>query len=590
MIKVSDYIIKRLKEVYSVKRIYLVPGGGSMHLNDSIGQHIDFVCNHHEQGCAFAAEGQARLSGELAVVNTTSGPGALNAITGVFGQWTDSVPVLYISGQIKFETSIYSCPEIPLRQLGDQEVDIISILKPITKYSAMITDANEIKYHIDKAIFEATTGRKGPVWLDIPLNIQGALIDEKDLIDFVSPEKVSADLKIDEVIKKIESAKRPVIVAGHGIRISKTVDVFKNLLEKLNIPVLTTFNGVDLLCDEHPNYIGRIGTIGQRAGNFALQNSDCVLFLGTRNNIRQVSYNWQSYCEKAFKISVDIDKAELDKKTLVPDLKINADLADFLPLLSEKIPSVSRNEWLDWCKVRKERYSFENTEAYKQKGEIINPYYFVRKLTELLSEDETIVTSNGSACVLGFQVGVIKNKTRMFYNSGNATMGFELPASIGASFAKGEKQVVCIAGDGSIMMNLQELQTIKHHNLPIKIFVINNDGYISMKQTQGNFFEGRLTAADSTSGLTCPDFVEVAKGFKIKSFRLENPQEIEQTVQKVLDSNEPVICEVIVEKHYNFVPKLSSKKLEDGTMVSSRLEDMFPFLDREEFWENMIDG
>lgn len=591
MIKLSDYIVKRLKEIHNVKRIYLVPGGGSMHLNDSIGQHIEFICNHHEQGCAFAAEGQARYSGELAVVNTTSGPGALNAVTGVFGQWTDSVPVLYISGQIKFETSIASCPEIPLRQLGDQEVDIISIVKPITKYSVMITEPKEIKYHIDKAIYEATTGRKGPVWLDIPLNVQGSLIDENDLIDFVEPQKQKYDLKINETIEKIKNAKRPVIVAGYGIRISKTEEIFKKLFEKLNIPVLTTFNGVDLIEDNHPNYVGRIGTIGQRAGNFALQNADCVLFLGTRNNIRQISYNWQSYCEKAFKISVDIDKAELDKKTLVPDLKINADLAEFLPALLETIGqecSINFDNWLNWCKERKEKYSYKNTQVYQQKGEVINPYHFVHKLTEMLKDDDTIVTANGSACVLSFQVGVIKEHTRMFYNSGNATMGYDIPAAIGACLAKGKKQVICLAGDGSIMMNLQELQTIRHHNLPIKIFVINNDGYISMKQTQANFFDGRLTAADSSSGLTCPDFTEVGKGFKIKSITLENPREIEKTIQQVLDLNEPVICEVIVEKHYNFEPKLSSKKLEDGTLVSSRLEDMFPFLDREEFKGNMI--
>lgn len=588
MIKLSDYIAKRLKEFHKVDRIFMVPGGGAMHLNDSFGQYLEFICNHHEQGCALAAEGQSRYLRELSVVNTTSGPGALNTLTGVFGQWTDSVPILYISGQIKFETSIASCPEIPLRQLGDQEVDIISIVKPITKYSMMVTEPREIKYHLDKAIYLATTGRKGPVWIDIPLNIQGCLIDENDLIDFIPPEEPAYGLKIDEVIEKLKKAKRPVIIAGHGVRISKTEKVFKSLLIKINIPVLTSFNGIDLLDDNHPNYIGRIGTIGQRAGNFALQNSDCVLFLGTRNNIRQISYNWQSYCENAFKIVVDIDKAELDKKTLIPDLKIQADLSDFLPELYSKTPKIERSKWLDWCKERKEIYSFKNTESYQQKRDIINPYYFIHTLTKMLKDDDTIVTGNGSACVLGFQVGVIKQNTRMLYNSGNATMGYDLPASIGACLALGKKQVICLTGDGSIMMNLQELQTIKHHNLPIKIFILNNDGYISMKQTQKNFFKGRLTAADSTSGLTCPDFIGVGKGFNIESIKLEDPKKIETTIQKVLDLDKPVICEVIIEKDYNFEPKLSSQKLEDGTIISPRLENMYPFLDIEELEENMI--
>ena len=591
-VKLSDYVIKRLRDVYKVPRIYLVPGGGAMHLNDSVGQHIDFVCNHHEQGCAFAAEGQARYSGELAVVNTTSGPGALNAVTGVFGQWTDSVPVLYISGQIKRATLMASFPELNIRQIGDQEVDIISVVKSITKYAVCVTKPEEIKYHIDRAIYEATTGRKGPVWIDIPLDVQGGFVEEDDLVEFTPPQKPQYDLKISEVVERLTKAKAPVLVAGYGIRISKQIETFKKLVDMLNVPVVTTFNGVDLMEDNHPNYIGRIGTIGQRAGNFALQNSDCVLFLGTRNNIRQASYNWESYADKAYKMIVDVDEAELKKPTVVPDLAINADLADFLPALVNAVTDELRNknnsEWLNFCKDLKEKYCFENTPAYQQKGDIINPYSFVHKLFENLNEGDAVVTGNGSACVCAFQVGIIKKGTRLFYNSGNATMGFDLPASIGACCARGKKQVVALAGDGSIMMNIQELQTIKHHNLPIKIFVINNDGYISMKQTQGNFFNGRLTAADSTSGVTCPNFAEVAKGFGIKGMRIEKPEALDGAIKEVLAYDGPVICEVCVEKHYIFEPKLSSRKLEDGTMISSRLEDMYPFLDRDEFNKAMI--
>ncbi len=590
-IKLSDYVIKRLRDYYKIPRIYLIPGGGAMHLNDSIGQNIDFVCNHHEQGCAFAAEGQARYSNELAVVNTTSGPGALNAVTGVFGQWTDSVPVLYISGQIKRATLMASYPDLNIRQIGDQEVDIISVVKSITKYAVCVTKPEEIKYHIDRAIYEALNGRRGPVWLDIPLDVQGGFIEEDELIDFVPPEKNHSDLKISEVIKKLTAAKNPLIVAGYGIRISGQLECFKKLVTDLKIPVVTTFNGVDLMDDDNPYYIGRIGTIGQRAGNFALQNSDCVLFLGTRNNIRQASYNWESFADKAFKIVVDIDEAELKKPTVKPDLAVCADLAEFLPALEKNISVLKEKDnslWLDFCRTLKDKYSFKNTPSYQQKGEIINPYCFVHTLFENLEENDTVVAGNGSACVCAFQSGIIKKGTRLFYNSGSATMGFDLPAAIGACFARGKKRVVALAGDGSIMMNIQELQTIKHHNLPVKIFVINNDGYISMKQTQGNFFNGRLTAADSTSGVTFPNFVELAKGFGIKGVSVKEPEKLNETIKEVLDFEGPVICEVFVEKHYIFEPKLSSRKLEDGTMISSRLEDMYPFLDRDEFNKNML--
>ena len=591
MIKLSDYVIKRLKEKYNVQRVYMIPGGGAMHLNDSIGQYIPYVCNHHEQGCAFAAEGQARYTNDLAVVCTTSGPGALNAVTGVFGQWTDSVPVLYISGQIKRQTLMATYPELKIRQIGDQEVDIISVVKSITKYAVCVTKPEEIRYHLDRAIYEATNGRRGPVWLDIPLDVQGMPVDENNLIDFIPPENEKYDLKIDEVTEKLQNSKRPLIVAGYGVRISEQISLLKKFVSDYNLPLVTTFNGVDIIEDNNPNYTGRIGTVGQRAGNFALQNSDCILFLGTRNNIRQASYNWEAFGDKAFKIVVDIDKAELEKPTVKPDLGVNADLKEFLPeLCRQNIKFNPDPEWLDFCKKLKEKYDFYHTEAYKQKTKVINPYHFFRRLFETAPEQSAIVTGNGTACVVSYQTGLIKKGTRLFYNSGNATMGFDLPAAIGVSCSDNKREVIVITGDGSIMMNLQELQTIKNLNLPIKIFVINNDGYISMKQTQGNFFNGRLTAADSSSGVICPDFVKLAKGFGIKGVKISKPSEIDKKIKKVLTYKEPVICEVMTEKNYIFQPKLSSKKLEDGTMVSSRLEDMFPFLDREEFKENMIDG
>ena len=590
-IKLSDYIAKRLKEIYNIQLFFMVSGGGAMHLNDSLGRYIPYVCNHNEQACAIAAEGYARVSQKLAVVNVTTGPGGLNCLNGVFGQWTDSVPVLYISGQVKYSTTMDSCKDIPLRQLGDQEVDIISVVKPLTKYAVMVAKPEEIKYHLDRAIHEATTGRKGPVWLDIPINVQSALIDEKDLIDFdISCKAAPAakECKTDDILKRIEAAKRPLIIAGHGIRLSGMKDTFLKLIKKLNIPVVTTFNGIDLLPSDFPNCIGRIGTIGQRAANFALQNADLVLCLGTRNNIRQVSYNWENFAKKAFKIMVDIDEAELQKPLVKPDMAINADLEDFLPLLETEAKNIEKKEWLEFCKNLKNKYSFNNTPEYIQNGEKINVYHFIHRLTELLKEKDVCVTANGTAIVASVQTAVIKENQRYFSNSGDASMGYDLPAAIGACLANNKKSTVCLAGDGSIMMNLQELQTIVHNNLPVKIFIINNDGYSSIKQTQNNFFEGRNTGAGRTSGVSLPDFVKVGQAFGIESFKLKNPDEIDNAIEKTLNATNPVICEVLVNPDYIFIPKLSSKKLPDGTMISPSLENMYPFLPEDEYQSNML--
>ena len=591
-IKLSDYITKRLKEVYGVTNLFMVSGGGAMHLNDSFGKYIPYICNHNEQACAIAAEGYARVNQELAVVNVTTGPGGLNCLNGVFGEWTDSVPVLYISGQVKFSTTIASRPDIPLRQLGDQEVDIISVVSPLAKYAKMVTNPNEIKYHLDRAIYEATTGRKGPVWLDVPINVQASIIEEDDLKEFVPPKKSTYDLKISAVIEKLKKSKRPLLIAGHGIRLAGMINVFKNIIDNYDIPFVTTFNGFDMIPSNHKNFVGRIGTIGQRCGNFALQNADLVICLGTRNNIRQASYNFENFAKNAYKISVDIDEAELDKPTVRPDLKINADLAEFLPEFDKTLnPDILKNmssDWLEFSKKLQAKYSFENTKEYRQSGDRINVYNFVRRVTELMKEKDVCVMANATATICTFQTAEIKENQRFFSNSGDASMGYDLPAAIGACVANNRKNTVCFAGDGSIMMNLQELQTIKHHNLPIKIFLLNNDGYISIKQTQNNFFEGRNTGAGTNSGVTTPDFVKVGNAFGIESFRITNPQDVDISIEKMLNSENPMICEVMVNPDYIFTPKLSSRKLEDGTMISPSLEDMYPFLDRDEFNKNLI--
>lgn len=597
MIKLSDFIAKHLKEVYNVNHIFMISGGGAMHLNDSFGKYIPYICNHHEQASAIAAEGYARLNQDLAVVNVTTGPGGLNCLNGVFGQWTDTVPVLYISGQVKFSTTIASCPGLNLRQLGDQEVDIISVVKPLTKYAVMIKNPNEIKYHLDKAVYEATHGRKGPVWIDIPMNIQSSMIDEKKLKEFKNKESIKKNNAlqpyIKKIIDKINASQRPLIIAGNGIKLSKQEKCFISIIKKLKIPVVTTFNGIDILDYTDKNYTGRIGTIGQRCGNFALQNADLVISLGTRNNIRQVSYNWENFAKNAFKIIIDIDDNELKKPLVKPDMAIKADLSDFLPAFEKSIKTVMTEKfekWMKFCKKLQLKYSFENTKEYKQKSiHKINPYIFINALTKLLDKKDIIVAGNGSACVCLFQAGIVKQGQRIIMNSGDASMGYDLPAAIGACVASNNKRrTVCLAGDGSVMMNLQELQTIKNYNLPVKIFVLNNNGYISIRQTQNNFFNGRLTACSVCSGVTLPDFTKIGKSFNLKSVKINKAKLLEKQIKEVLNYDGPVLCEVILESDYIFLPKLSSKKLEDGTMISPSLEDMYPFLDRKEFEENII--
>lgn len=414
MIKVSDYIAKKLKEHYQISDVFLITGGGAMHLNDSFGKNISYITAHNEQALSMMAEGYARLDHRLAVVNVTTGPGGLNCLNGVFGQWTDSVPVLYISGQVKFSTTMAFCPDIPLRQLGDQEVNIIHVVKPLTKYAVMVTDPLTIKYHLDRAVYEALNGRMGPVWLDIPLDVQSAMVDEFQLKEFVPPEVCVYDYQMAKVVQKLKEAKRPLIIAGQGIRLSRQKNAFKKLLEKLKIPFVTTFCGMDQISYDHSNFAGRIGILGQRSGNFALQNADCVLCLGSRNSIFQISYNYENFAKNAYKIIVDIDPAELEKPTLIPDLKIHADLKNFIPLLHNQLQDIERDEWVSWCVSCREYFSFSRTSEYQQTSNNINPYYFVHSLVKALPDDSIMVAANGTACNVTYQVAENKKDQRIF--------------------------------------------------------------------------------------------------------------------------------------------------------------------------------
>lgn len=596
MIRVADYIAQGLAQ-NGIRHVFMVTGGGAMHLNDAFGRRRDLsvICCHHEQACAMAAESYFRLSGRVAAVNVTTGPGGTNAITGVYGAYVDSMAMIVVSGQVKWETLVRSTG-LPLRQLGDQEVDIVRMVEAVTKYAVLVSDPQSIRYHLERALYLAMHGRPGPVWLDIPINVQATQIDPAQLAhynpaeDSIVFETTDLGAATGEAVERLRNAKRPVIYAGTGIRLAEQYERFVTLAEQLGIPVVAAWNSNDLLPNDHPAYSGRPGSLGDRAGNFTVQNADFVLILGCRLNIRLVSYNWENFARHAYKMMVDIDAAELKKPTLKIDRPVHADLRDFLPLLEERTRDwTSRHqEWLAWCKQRVERYPVVLPEYWTLK-EKVNPYCFVDHLFAKLEENEIIVCGDGTACVTAFQAATIRKGQRLYHNSGCASMGYDLPAAVGAAIAiANSRRIICIAGDGSIMMNLQELQTIASRKLPVKIFVLNNFGYHSIRQTQANFFPDNIVGCGIDSGLAFPDFGAVAQAFGFPFQRCKGHADLEETIAACLASPGAALCEIVLDLHQAFAPKLSSRKLEDGRMITAPLEDMAPFLEREEFRSNML--
>jgi acetolactate synthase I/II/III large subunit len=603
--KLSDYIVSQLAD-WGVRHIFLVTGGGAMHLNDSIGAEprIQYICNHHEQASAMAAEAYARVSGQPGVINVTTGPGGINALNGVFGAWTDSIPMLVVSGQVKRETCMRAQGITGLRQLGDQEADIIAMVEKITKYAVLVDDPLTIRYHLERAWHLAQTGRPGPCWLDIPVDVQAATVDPATLRAYDpaedsahngSPQASSSDsseLKSQcrDVIERIRNAKRPVILAGTGVRAAHAVAEFDQLLHRLGIPVTTAWTH-DLIASDDPLFCGRQGTIGDRAGNFTVQNADVLLILGSRLNIRQTSYNWQSFARSAFKIQVDIDPAEFSKPTVRPDLAIHRDLKPFLQELlrqcdAENYPSDSHPRWLAWCRERVRRYPVVQ-DHQRTPGPPLNPYYFVEQLSARLAENDVVVCGNASSCIVPFQTMKLRKSQRLISNSGSASMGYDLPAAIGAAFAHPGKRVICLAGDGSIQMNIQELQTVVHHYLPIKIFVLNNSGYLSMKMTQSGFF-GRLTGESAASGASFPDMVKIACAYGISSVRIDRASQFSQ-IDLALAAEGPALIDVVLDRNQEFEPRSRARQLPDGRIVSPNLEDMYPFLDPSELMDNVVE-
>jgi len=595
MIKLSDYVVQKMAD-WGVRHVFMMTGGGAMHLNDSIGREarLHYICQHHEQAAAMAAEGYARITGTPGVVNVTTGPGGINALNGVFGAWTDSIPMLVLSGQVKRQTCMATSGTRGLRQLGDQEVDILSMVCGITKYSALVADPSTIRYDLERAWHLCNSGRPGPCWLDIPIDVQSAMIDEDTLKgydpaeDALPHDAVLLHGQCVEIARRIAQAKRPAVLAGTGVRLSGEFANFEKLIRRLGIPVTTAWTH-DLIAGDDPLYGGRPGTIGDRAGNFTVQNADLVLVLGSRLNLRQVSYNWESFAPRAFKIQVDVDPAELTKPLVHPDLAVVADLREFLPGLLKALDDqgyqAHHQEWVAWCRERVKRYPVVQPRQRTQSSPM-NPYHFMELLSEMMADDDVVVCGNASACILPYQVMKIRMGQRLISNSGSASMGYDLPAAIGAAVARGGGRVLCLAGDGSLMLNIQELQTVVHHKLPVKILVLNNGGYLSIRSTQKNFF-GRVMGESAASGVSFPDFVKVAAAYGLNARRVSSAAEMD-TVREALALPGPAVIEVMLDPAQEFEPRSRSKILPDGKIVSPPLEDMYPFLSPEELATNKI--
>ncbi len=591
--KLSDYVMQFIAG-QGVKHVFMLPGGGAMHLNDSLGRcaNLEFVAVQHEQAAAIAAEAYARVTNTLGAVLVTTGPGGTNAVTGVTAAWLDSTPVLFISGQVK-RSDLKG--NRGLRQLGVQEIDIVSIVNSITKYAVTIVDPTRIRYHLEKAVYLARTGRPGPVWIDVPLDVQASHIEPDQLAGF-DPSEIERPWETTPVrelasqtIRWLNQSERPVILVGNGVRLAGGETLFQQLVEALQVPVLTTRLGVDLLPASHPLCFGMPGGIASRAANFTLQNSDWLLVLGARLDMALIAYAPDRLARGAKKIMVNIDPAEMRKLGPVIDLAVEADAKRFLEemlALQNKVEPRDRAPWLDRCRQWQARYPFVQPE---QRAETrgISMYAFSDILAEELSEGDMVLPgSAGFVAEVFLTAFKCKAGQRVFHNKGTGSMGLSQPAALGACLAAG-RRTIAIDGDGGFAMNIQELETIRRLNLPIKFFIVNNGGYASIRASQKNYF-GRLTGADSTSGLSLPDYVKVANAYGIAAHRITSSATLREELRAVLQEPGPAVCEVMVLPDEPRIPRVASAQRPDGSMASKPLEDLFPFLEREEFRQNML--
>ncbi len=594
--KVSEFIADAIASL-EVRHVFTVSGGGMLHILEAIRKHpdLEYVCNYHEQASAMCAEAYARAKESIGVCLVTFGPGATNAITGVMGAWQDSVPLLVISGQVKSTDTIAGAP---LRQRGIQEVDIIPIVKPFTKYAIQIQHENEIEHHLHQALILAFSGRPGPVWLDIPMDIQARAMPKTRLLfklsEFLpktSLEKLDPSLEAEfkTIETRLRSSKRPLIYLGNGVRLARATKAFLKLVEEWKIPVVSSWNATDILSNTHPLYIGRPGIYGQRGANFALQNCDLLLVLGARLSIPQVGYDIKEFARAAYKIMIDIDPAELAKfkghfQTLIPcDAAVAIDrLRQIQPLEESQI-----HEWKKYCHRWATNYS-PNLPEYAEATDGLNSYTFCDWLSKHMPSNAIIVTDMGTSFTGTYQAITIKDQQRIITSSGLASMGYGIGACVGASFADLGRVTLCLTGDGGIQMNLQELMAIAHYKLPIKVIIFNNRGYLTIRHTQNALFNGAFAASSPDSGVTCPNFKKIAEAYEIDYIMYDSAKLLPDSAPSWLTNSSPQICEIKMPYMQPLVPKTSFKQLPDGRLVSPPLEDLYPFLPREEFEANML--
>ena len=584
--RVAD-IVASFLVAQGIKDVFTLTGGGAMFLNDGIASNdnINAICNHHEQACAMGAVAYAKYKNGLATAMLTTGCGATNAITGLLDAWQDNTPVIFISGQIKRkETSRNS--KTNLRQFGVQEADIISIVESLTKYSVMVNEPDEILYHLERAAHLAMTGRPGPVWIDIPLDVQGFFIEIDELKHFTPEIEATQEIKgMDRLVKMYEKAERPIILAGNGVRLSGSVDKLREFSSKNNIPCVVSYLAVDYFEQDSPNYVGRLGIKGDRAGNFAIQNSDLIISLGSRLSVCLTGFEYELFARNSKLIVVDIDEDEHKKDTVDIDQFIHADVGNFLSKFANKITPKILGNWQNKC------VHWKNKWPVYQGGydaDTVNMYEFTKTLSELASEDEIVVSDAGSSYYVTSQSFTFNsNKQRYITSGAQADMGFTLPAAIGTCIAA-NKSVVGITGDGSFQLNIQELQTIKHYNLPVKLIVWNNNGYLSIRATQNKFFDGRRIGTDPESGVSFPEVEKIAKAYDLPYVKINNTAELRKKLTDVITASGPVVCEVMCPENQEIIPMVSAIKNDDGSMTSKPIEDMYPFLDRDEFLKEMI--
>jgi acetolactate synthase-1/2/3 large subunit len=592
-LRVADYIFDTIARL-GVRDVFSICGGGIMHLSDGLvcNKNLNYIATLHEQAAAMAAEAYARMNGTLGVALLTTGPGSTNAITGIVGAWIDSIPTLYLTGQVPTHNMIKGTG---LRQFGVQEVDIVKIVKSITKYSVTIEDSLTVRYHLEKAIHLATTGRTGPVLLDIPLNVQGYPIDSQKQKKYRPPKDAGSRSRggpssaMDECVRLLMAAKRPIVISGYGIRLAKAMMEYQKLVEILGAPIISSWNTSDLLPFNHPLYVGRSGIMGDRAGNFAVQNADLLLILGSRMSVPQVGYDFPSFARAAKRIMVDIDPRELSKASMRVDLPICSDVGVFIRGLLDRIKGHYKGSFDDWngrCQSWKRKYPVVLPEYKDTKGPL-NSYYFIDVLSDRLRKDAIVVTDMGTSFTCTMQAFKTKAGQRLFTSTGCASMGFGLPGAIGACLGAGRKKTVCISGDGGLQMNIQELQTLVQYKLPIILFVLNNKGYLTIKLMQKGYF-GRYAGSEESSGLSLPDVIRVATAYGIQNTRISCAEELNKKIDSVLKEPGPFVCEILMPEDQALIPRVSSFRRDDGSMVTKPLEDLYPFLDREEFLSNMI--